>query len=50
VDTPSPLALTQLQPKPRVGPREEILYNKLIITMQGLKDASVVSVKFFVVT
>ncbi len=42
-DTPSPLSLTQLLPEPRVDPKEEFMYNTPRTTMQGLKDATVVS-------
>jgi hypothetical protein len=42
-DTPSPLTITQLQPEPKVDPKEEFLYHTPRSTMQGLKDATTVS-------
>lgn len=45
VDTPSPVGLTQLQPETKLDPREEFLYGTPRTTMQGLKDATTVSIR-----
>jgi len=42
VDTPSPLALTHLQPEPKVEPMEEISVNTLRTAIQRLKDTSII--------
>jgi hypothetical protein len=42
-DSPSPLTLTQICAEPRVSTLEEFLYNTPRTTIQGLKDATTVS-------
>jgi hypothetical protein len=44
VDTPSPMALTQIGVESRVEPIDEFLHNTPRITLQSLKDAGSVSI------
>jgi hypothetical protein len=45
VDTPSPTPLTQIQSDiTKVDPKEDFLYGTHRSTMQGLKDATTVSI------